>query len=149
MPGHIDGFHSALRESLRRLARGDATAYDVCRLRCDQPIDGLERYGVELRRQRRPTVATCTYFSLSTLRLAPRVEGDPVPVRDGVFYMDADHLGSASLTTDSSGHVVGEESYYPFGVVCWVSGTLQTDLTFYWKRSERTAKVTWSRWAPI
>jgi len=44
-----------------------------------------------------------------------RVQGDPDPARNGVYYLHGDHLGSASLTTDATGNRVGELRYLPYG----------------------------------
>jgi hypothetical protein len=36
------------------------------------------------------------------------VQGDPVSANNGVFFLVADHLGSASLTLDASGSKIGD-----------------------------------------
>ncbi len=45
-----------------------------------------------------------------------------------------DHLGSASVVTDSSGNVVGEQRYYPFGGTRWSTGSMYTDKLFTGQR---------------
>lgn len=40
------------------------------------------------------------------------------------------HLGSASVVTDSTGNIVGEQRYYPFGETRLATGTLYTDKLF-------------------
>ena len=83
--------------------------------------------------------ATVTkYYYLGGQRIAMRVQGDPDPAKNGIFYLHADHpslrsgqaLGSASLTTNQSGAVVAQQRYYPYGEVRWSSGTMPTDRTF-------------------
>lgn len=63
--------------------------------------------------------------------------GQRVAVRqpDGVYYLHADHLGSTSLTTNSSGGVVARQLYHPFGTVRWASESpLPTDFAFTGQR---------------
>jgi RHS repeat-associated protein len=50
------------------------------------------------------------------------------------FYLHADHLGSASLTTDGSGSVVSEMRYYPYGETR--SGGAPTDRRYTGQREE-------------
>ena len=47
-----------------------------------------------------------------------------------VYYILKDHLGSASVMTDASGNIVGENRYYPYGETRFTSGTLYTDKLF-------------------
>ena len=51
-----------------------------------------------------------------------------------LFYLHADHLGSASLTTDASGGVVSEMRYTPYGETR--SGMAPTDRRFTGQREE-------------
>jgi hypothetical protein len=46
---------------------------------------------------------------------------------NSVYYLLKDHLGSASVVTDSSGDIVGEQRYYPFGETRLSIGTMYTD----------------------
>ncbi len=73
-----------------------------------------------------------------------RVEGDPTPANNGVFYFVADHPqrsegGSTSLTLCGNtggcngvpyGDKVGEMKYYPFGETRYVWGGTPTDRHF-------------------
>jgi RHS repeat-associated protein len=43
---------------------------------------------------------------------------------NNVYYALKDHLGSASVMTDASGTVVGEQRFYPFGETRWSTGTI-------------------------
>ena len=59
-------------------------------------------------------------------------------VNGTLYYTLKDHpsttlrtsLGSASVVTDSSGNIVGEQRYYPFGETRLATGTLYTDKLF-------------------
>ncbi len=54
-----------------------------------------------------------------------------------VYYLHADHLGSASLTTDSSGNKVSELRYLPYGDVRYVwNRATPTDRRFTGQRAE-------------
>jgi hypothetical protein len=61
------------------------------------------------------TGVTRTYYFAGSQRIAMRVEGDPVPANNGVFYFVVDHLGSTSLTLDASGRVATETLAYTCG----------------------------------
>ena len=54
-----------------------------------------------------------------------------------VYYTLKDHLGSASVVTDSSGAVVGEQRYYPFGETRLSTGAMFTDKLFTGQREMR------------
>ncbi len=64
--------------------------------------------------------------------------GQRVAMRQGneVYYLGGDHLGSTSLTTDSSGGIISEVRYYPYGQVRWSNGTSVTDFGFTSQRNE-------------
>ncbi len=64
--------------------------------------------------------------------------GQKVAMRQGseVYYLGGDHLGSTSLTTDSTGGVVSEVRYRPYGEVRWSNGTSVTDFGFTSQRNE-------------
>jgi RHS repeat-associated protein len=51
-----------------------------------------------------------------------------------LYYVLKDHLGSASVVTDASGNVVGEQRYYPFGETRLTTGTMYTDKLFTGQR---------------
>jgi len=51
-----------------------------------------------------------------------------------LYYTLKDHLGSASVVTDSTGAVVGEQRYYPFGETRLTTGTIYTDKLFTGQR---------------
>jgi RHS repeat-associated protein len=74
--------------------------------------------------------ATVTkYYALGSQRIAMRQGGT-------LYYLHADHLGSASLVTYGSGPQVGQEvpgsrtGYYPYGGVRYGGTGLPTDRTF-------------------
>jgi len=60
-------------------------------------------------------------------------------VPDVVYYLHADHLGSASLTTDAGGSRVSELRYKPYGETRYTWGTTPTDLRFTGQRSEEAS----------
>ncbi|MEW6085135.1 MAG: RHS repeat-associated core domain-containing protein [Chloroflexota bacterium] len=60
--------------------------------------------------------------------------GGAMRVNGTLYYVLKDHLGSASVVTDSSGNVVGEQRYYPFGETRLTTGTLYTDKLFTGQR---------------
>ena len=47
-----------------------------------------------------------------------------------LYYVLKDHLGSASVVTNSSGTVVGEDRFYAFGETRFTTGTMFTDKLF-------------------
>jgi RHS repeat-associated protein len=53
---------------------------------------------------------------------------------NSVYYILKDHLGSASVVTDSTGTIVGEQRYYPYGETRVTSGTIYTDKLFTGQR---------------
>jgi RHS repeat-associated protein len=53
---------------------------------------------------------------------------------NSVYYILKDHLGSASVVTDSTGTIVGEQRYYPYGETRFTSGTIYTDKLFTGQR---------------
>jgi RHS repeat-associated protein len=76
------------------------------------------------------TVSSVTkYYYHGSRRVAVRKGGQ-------VYYLHGDHLGSTSLTTDSSGQVVHEARYLPYGQVRWESGASTTDFGFTGQRGE-------------
>jgi RHS repeat-associated protein/uncharacterized repeat protein (TIGR01451 family) len=54
---------------------------------------------------------------------------------DGTLYcVLKDHLGSASVVTDASGNIVGENRYYPYGETRLSTGTMYTDKLYTGQR---------------
>jgi RHS repeat-associated protein len=66
---------------------------------------------------------TTSYYYAGGQRVAMRKAGV-------VYYLHADHLGSASVTTDASGAKVGELRYYPYGGTRYIGGVTRTDRRF-------------------
>lgn len=66
--------------------------------------------------------------------------GREVAYRKGTTleYVCQDHLGSTSVTTDTSGNVVATIAYFPFGATRTSSGTLNTDELFTGQRLDQT-----------
>jgi RHS repeat-associated protein len=67
---------------------------------------------------------TTVYYPLAG---AMRVNGT-------LYYVLKDHLGSASVVTDNSGNVVGDQRYYPFGATRLATGSMYTDKLFTGQR---------------
>ncbi len=63
-----------------------------------------------------------------------RVAGASDPVAYGVFYLLKDHLGSMSLTIDSSGNVISEMRYKAWGETRYTSGTMPTTFGYTGQR---------------
>jgi len=55
-------------------------------------------------------------------------------INSTLYYILKDHLGSASVVTDASGVVVGENRYFPFGETRVATGTILTDKLFTGQR---------------
>ena len=55
-------------------------------------------------------------------------------INSTLYYTLKDHLGSASVVTDASGNVLGEQRYYPFGETRVTTGTIYTDRLFTGQR---------------
>jgi YD repeat-containing protein len=51
-------------------------------------------------------------------------------INSTLYYILKDHLGSASVVTNSSGVTVGEQRYYPYGETRVSTGTIYTDKLF-------------------
>ncbi|MDL1909160.1 RHS repeat-associated core domain-containing protein [Chloroflexi bacterium CFX6] len=69
-------------------------------------------------------VSATTYYPVGG---AMRVDG-------ALYFVLKDHLGSASVVTDSTGNVVGENRYYPFGETRLTTGTMYTDRLYTGQR---------------
>jgi RHS repeat-associated protein len=57
-----------------------------------------------------------------------------VRINSTLYYTLKDHLGSASVVTDASGNILGEQRYYPYGETCVTTGTIFTDKLFTGQR---------------
>jgi RHS repeat-associated protein len=55
-------------------------------------------------------------------------------INSTLYYVLKDHLGSASVVTDASGNILGEQRYYPFGETRLSTGTIFTDRLFTGQR---------------
>ena len=55
-------------------------------------------------------------------------------INSTLYYILKDHLGSASVVTDTSGNILGENRYYPFGETRLTTGTIYTDKLFTGQR---------------
>jgi RHS repeat-associated protein len=55
-------------------------------------------------------------------------------INSTLYYILKDHLGSASVVTDASGTILGEQRYYPFGETRLTTGTIYTDKLFTGQR---------------
>ena len=90
-----------------------------------------------------------SYYYAGNQLIALRVEGDPVPSKNGVYYLHTDHLGSTSLTTcGNTGGCAGtplggempgtRQNYYPFGQIRTQGTNLLTDKGFTGQRLDDT-----------
>ena len=66
---------------------------------------------------------TVTYYPSGAMR-----------INSTLYYTLKDHLSSASVVTDSTGAVVGEQRYYPFGETRLATGSMFTDKLFTGQR---------------
>jgi RHS repeat-associated protein len=80
--------------------------------------------------------------------VAVRVQGDPEPGNNGLFYLLGDHLGSTSVTYRSDGGQTITQLYKAWGEVRYASGGLPTRYTFTGQYSESDINLLWysSRW---
>ena len=60
--------------------------------------------------------------------------GGAMRVNGTLYFVLKDKLGSASVVTDSTGAIVGEQRYYPFGETRVTTGTIYTDKLFTGQR---------------
>ncbi len=60
--------------------------------------------------------------------------GGAMRVNSTLYFVLKDHLGSASVVTDSTGTTVGEDRFYPFGETRFTTGTMFTDKLFTGQR---------------
>jgi RHS repeat-associated protein len=72
-----------------------------------------------------------SYYYASGQRVAVRVSGDATLANNGLFYLLTDHLGSTSITANgTTGALVSEMRYKPWGETRWSSGTTPTSKHF-------------------
>jgi RHS repeat-associated protein len=64
------------------------------------------------------------YYYTGATRIAMRTNDSPVQ------YLLSDHLGSTSLVVSTSGTIVAQNRYMPWGEVRYSSGTMPTDYTY-------------------
>jgi RHS repeat-associated protein len=76
------------------------------------------------------------YYYASGQPVAVRVQGDPNPQNNGLFYTMGDQLGSTSVVTDSSGNKVSETRYTPWGETRYSSGSAPTDRKYTGQRED-------------
>jgi len=60
--------------------------------------------------------------------------GGAMRINSTLYFILKDHLGSASVVTDASGTILGENRYYPFGETRVTTGTIFTDRLFTGQR---------------
>jgi len=60
--------------------------------------------------------------------------GGAMRINSTLYYILKDHLGSASVVTDASGNILGENRYYPFGETRLSTGSILTDKLFTGQR---------------
>jgi YD repeat-containing protein len=84
------------------------------------------------------TGVTTSYYYAGSTRVAMRKGGV-------VSYLHGDHLGSASLATNSSGAVVANSStrYYPYGAMRSGGSRMPTDYRFTGQRTRPWDSATW------
>ena len=58
-------------------------------------------------------------------------------INNTLYYILKDHLGSASVVTDASGNILGENRYYPFGETRLSTGSILTDKLYTSQREMR------------
>jgi RHS repeat-associated protein len=81
---------------------------------------------------------TVSYCPLGGATLAPGASaGVRINISGGsntLYYLLKDHLGSASVVTDASGTILGEDRFYPYGETRFTTGTMYTDQLFTGQR---------------
>jgi len=81
------------------------------------------------------TTSMVKYYYAGSQRVAMR-QGSST-----LFYLSGDHLGSTSLTTNSSGGKVAELRYHPWGGTRFSSGTTPTSYQFTGQRNDYYIKL--------
>jgi RHS repeat-associated protein len=81
------------------------------------------------------TAAVTKYYLFGGQRVAMRVG---TGAQSAVYYLHGDHLGSTSLTTNTSGALVSQARYTPFGELNWEGGpdASPTDFGYTGQRNE-------------
>jgi len=79
--------------------------------------------------------AVTKYYLFNGQRVAMR-RGEGATLASPVAYLHSDPLSSVSAITGSSGAVLSETRYDPFGVVRWTSGATVTDLGYTGQRAD-------------
>jgi len=79
---------------------------------------------------------TRAYYYAGAQRVAIRVQGDPDPADNGVFFLLGDHLGSTSVTANASGAKVAELRYKAFGETRYEWGSTPTTYRYTGQRQE-------------
>ena len=67
-----------------------------------------------------------------------RVQGDPDPANNGLFYLLTDHLGSTAVTANSSGSKYAELRYKAWGEMRYTYGTTPTAYKFTGQRLDES-----------
>jgi RHS repeat-associated protein len=75
-----------------------------------------------------------TYYYAGSQLIALRVL---TQTGNTLYYLHSDHLGSTSLTTDSSGNVTARQNYYPYGAIR-SGGGMPTDVGYTGQRLDAT-----------
>ncbi len=86
--------------------------------------------------------AVTKYYHHGGARVALRTTGTGGSV---VYYLHADHLGSATLSTDGGGQVVARQFYHPYGTVRHRQGTFPTDIGFTGQRADESTGLMYYR----
>jgi RHS repeat-associated protein len=89
-----------------------------------------------------------SYYYAGGQRVAMRKAGHVDPANNKIFYLLGDHLGSTSVTADTSGAKVSELRYKPWGETRFASGATPTEYQYTGQRKEDYIKLYWygSRW---
>jgi len=70
----------------------------------------------------------------SVTRTVTYYPGGAMRINSTLYYVLKDHLGSASVVTDSTGAIVGEQRYYPYSETRLSTGSIYTDKLFTGQR---------------
>ena len=77
-----------------------------------------------------------SYYFAGSQRIAMRVQGDPLPANNGVFYLLGDHLGSTNVVVDADGALVSELRYKAWGETRYSAGATPMDYRYTGQREE-------------